>query len=139
MLERVDGRRRRALTGVRTRRDGRFTTFTKIGPSRRLQLVYGRAAVRLRLRVRATARVTVRHAGALTLVSGRLLGGRVPPTGVRVGLQARRGARWSTRATLRTDGLGRFSATGRAPTGVRLRIAIPAQHGYPFARGVARP
>ena len=45
MLERVDGRRRRALTGVRTRRDGRFTTFTEIGPSRHLRLVYGRAAV----------------------------------------------------------------------------------------------
>ena len=65
--------------------------------------------------------------------------GRVPPAGVHVSLQVRRGAGWSTRATLRTDGLGRFSATGRAPTGVRLRIAIPAQPGYPFARGIARP
>jgi hypothetical protein len=139
MLERVDGRRWRALTGVRTRRDGRFTSFTKIGPSRHLRLAYGHAVVKLRLRVRASARVTVRRAGWLTLVSGRLLGGRVPPAGVRVRLQSRRGARWSTRATLRTDGLGRFSATGRAPARVRLRIVIPAQHGYPFARGVARP
>jgi hypothetical protein len=139
VLERIDGRRRHAITGVRTRRDGRLTTFTKIGPSRHLRLVYGRAWVELRLRVRATARLRVRRAGALTLVSGRLLGGRVPPAGVRVRLQARYGAIWSTRATLRTDGLGRFSATGRAPAGVRLRIAIPAQHGYPFARGVAHP
>ena len=139
MLERVDGRRWRAITGVRTRRDGRLTTFTKIGPSRHVRLVYGRAWVELRLRVRATARVRVRRTGALTLVSGRLLGGRVPPAGVRVRLQARAGAAWSTRATLRTDGLGRFSASGRAPAGVRLRIAIPAQHGYPFARGVAHP
>jgi hypothetical protein len=138
MLERVDGRRWRAITGVRTRRDGRLTTFTKIGPSRRLRLVYGRSVVTLRLRVRATARLLVRRTGALTLVSGRLLGGRVPPAGVRVRLQARRGADWSTRAVLRTDGLGRFSASGRAPAGVRLRIAIPAQRGYPFARGVAR-
>jgi 5-hydroxyisourate hydrolase-like protein (transthyretin family) len=139
MLERVDGRRWRAITGVRTRRDGRLTAFTRIGPSRHLRLVYGRASANLRLRVRATARVSVRRAGALTLVSGRLLGGRVPPAGVRVRLQARDGSRWSTRATLRTDGLGRFSATGRAPAGVRLRIAIPTQAGYPFARGVAHP
>jgi hypothetical protein len=139
ILERVDGRPWRAITSVRTRRDGRLTTFTRIGPSRHLRLVYGRAAVKLRLRVRATAHLSVRRAGPLTLVSGRLLGGRVPPAGVRVRLQARQGASWATRATLRTDGLGRFSATGRAPAGVRLRIAIPAQRGYPFARGVARP
>ena len=139
MLERIDGRRWRPTTGVRTRRDGRLTTFTKIGPSRHVRLVYGRASVTLRLRVRATARLRVRRTGAMTLVTGRLLGGRVPRAGVRLRLQSRRGARWSTRAILRTDGLGRFSATGRAPAGVRLRITIPAQRGYPFARGVARP
>jgi hypothetical protein len=139
MLERVDGRPWRAITGVRTRRDGRLTTFTKIGPSRHVRLVYGRSAVTLRLRVRATARVRVRRTGGQTLVSGRLLGGRIPPAGVRVRLQVRRGAAWSTRAALRTDGLGRFAASGRASAGVRLRITIPAQHGYPFARGVARP
>jgi hypothetical protein len=139
MLERVDGRRWRPITGVRTRRDGRLTTFTKIGPSRRVRLVYARASVTLRLRVRATARVRVRRAGPMTLVTGRLLGGRVPATGVRLRLQSRRGPTWSTRAMLRSDGAGRFSATGRAPAGVRLRITIPAQRGYPFARGVVRP
>jgi hypothetical protein len=139
MLERVDGGRWHPITGVRTRRDGRLTTFTKIGPSRHVRLVYGRTSVTLRLRVRATARLRIRRAGATTLVSGRLLGGRVPAAGVRLRLQSRRGAAWSTRAVLRTDGLGRFSATGRAPAGVRLRIAIPAQRGYPFARGVVRP
>jgi hypothetical protein len=139
MLERVDGRRWRAITGVRTRRDGRLTTFTKIGPSRHVRLVYGRAAVTLRLRVRATAHVHIRRTGTQTFVSGRLLGGRVPPAGVRLRLQARPARTWSTRATLHTDGLGRFSASGRAPAGVRLRIVVPAQPGYPFARGVARP
>jgi hypothetical protein len=63
----------------------------------------------------------------------------VPATGVRLRLQSRRGPTWSTRAMLRSDGAGRFSATGRAPAGVRLRITIPAQRGYPFARGVVRP
>lgn len=139
MLERVDGRRWRATTGVLTRRDGHLTTFTRIGPSRQIRLVYGRSTVTLRLRVRATARVRVRRSGALTTVTGRLLGGRVPRRGVRLRLQSRRGAVWPTRAVLRTDGLGRFSATGRAPAGVRLRIRIPAQRGYPFASGVARP
>ncbi|MEO8689191.1 MAG: hypothetical protein ABI611_13365 [Solirubrobacteraceae bacterium] len=139
MLERVDGRRWRPITGVRTRRDGRLTTFTKIGPSRHVRLVYGSARVTLRLRVQATARLRVRHAGGVTLVTGRLLGGRVPPAGVWLRLQTRRGAAWSTRAVLHTDGLGRFSATGRAPAGVRLRITIPAQRGFPFTRGVVRP
>ena len=137
--ERVDGNRWRSIAGVRTRGDGRLTTFTKTGPSRQLRLVSGRASVTLRLRVRATARVRVRRSGAVTRVTGRLLGGRVPPLGVRVRLQSRRGATWSTRAVLRTDALGRFAASGRAPTGVQLRIAIPAQRGYPFARGLARP
>jgi hypothetical protein len=139
MLERIAGRRWRAITGVRTRSDGRLTTFSKIGPSRQLRLVYGDTSVTLRLRVRATARLRVRRTGAVTLVTGRLVGGRVPPAGVRLRLQTRRGAAWSTRAVLHTDGLGRFSATGRAPAAVRLRIAIPAQRGYPFARGVVRP
>ena len=139
MLERIDGRRWRPITGVRTRRDGRLTTFTKIGPSRHVRLVYGRASVTLRLRVRAAARLRVRRAGATTIVTGRLLGGRVPISGVRLRLESRRGATWSPRALLRTDGLGRFSATGSAPAGVRLRITIPVQRGYPFARGVVRP
>ena len=125
MLERIDGRRWRPITGVRTRRDGRLTTFTKIGPSRHVRLVYGRASVTLRLRVRATARLRVRRTGAVTLVTGRLLGGRVPSAGVRLRLQSRRGARWSTRAVLRTDALGRFSAT-RPRTGRR-----PAPHHDP--------
>jgi len=139
MLERVDGRRWRPIAGVRTRADGRLTTFTRFGPSRHLRLVSGRASVTLRLRVRASARVSVRRSGSVTRVTGRLLGGRVPPLGVRVRLQSRRGAAWSTQALLRTDALGRFAASGRAPAGVQLRIAIPAQRGYPFARGVARP
>jgi hypothetical protein len=139
MLERVDGRRWRAITGVRTRGDGRLTTFARIGPSRRIRLAHGSSAVTLRVRVRAAARVRVRHSGSVTVVSGRLLGGQVPWAGVRLWLQARRGATWSTLAVLRTDALGRFSATGRAPASVRLRILIPAQRGYPFAPGTARP
>jgi hypothetical protein len=139
MLERIAGGRWRAITGVRTRRDGRLTTFTSIGPSRRLRLVYGSATASLRLTVRASVRLRIRHLRDLTLVSGRVRGGRVPRAGLRVLLQSAGLGGWRTRATLRSDGLGRFSASGRAPAGARLRIVVPAQRGYPYARGVGRP
>jgi hypothetical protein len=50
----------RPITGVRTRPNGRFTAFTRIGPSRRLRFVYyaygdslhGRRSPELRVRVR---------------------------------------------------------------------------------------
>ena len=78
VLERIDGRRRRSMTGVRTRRDGRLTTFSRIGPSRQIRLVHGGAAVTLRLRVRAAVRLRVRRAGRITHVTGRVLGGPRP-------------------------------------------------------------
>ena len=139
MLERIAGRAWRPITGVRTRRDGRLTTFTRIGPSREVRLVYGGARVTLRLAVRAAVRVRIRHHGRLTVVSGRVRGGHVPRAGLRVRLQSRGFGGWRTRANLRTDGLGRFTATGRSPAGARLRVVVPAQRGYPFARGAARP
>jgi len=86
MLERVAGRRWRAITGVRTRRDGRLTTFTRVGPSRQVRLVHGGARVTLRLRVRAAVRVWIRRRGRVTLVRGQVLGGRVPRAGLRVRL-----------------------------------------------------
>ena len=136
MLERITGGRWRPITGVRTRRDGRLTTFTRIGPSRQVRLVYMSATVTLRLTVRASVRVRIRRHGSLTSVSGRVRGGRVPRFGLRALLQSRGFAGWRTRATLRTDGLGRFSASGRAPAGARLRVVVPAQRGYPYAKGV---
>ena len=59
MVMRINGRRRSA-TGVRTRHDGRFTTFTRLGPSRTLRFAYyafgdshdARLSPLLRLRVR---------------------------------------------------------------------------------------
>ena len=139
MLERAAGGRWRPITGVRTRRDGRLTTFTRIGPSRHVRLVRGGAAVTLRLMVRAAVSVRVRRSGRVTVVSGRVRGGYVPRAGLRVRLQSRGFAGWGTRAVLRTDGLGRFSAFGRARAGARLRVVVPAQRGYPFARGVGQP
>jgi hypothetical protein len=54
------GGRARAATGVRTRPDGRFTAFTRLGPSRTLRYAYyaygdsrtARLGPLLRLRVR---------------------------------------------------------------------------------------
>ncbi len=138
ILERI-GSRWRGITGVRTRDDGRLTTFTRIGPSRQVRLAYGAARVTLRLKVRAFVLVRIRRHGPLTQVSGRVRGGRIPRAGLRLRLQSRGFGGWRTQATLRTDGLGRFSASGRAPSGTRLRVVVPAQHGYPYARGVGRP
>src|SRR4051812_38383549 len=138
MAERIAGRWR-GVTGVRTRDDGRLTTFTRIGPSRRILLAYGGAKVTLRLKVRALVLVHIRRRGPLTQVSGRIRGGRIPRAGLRLRLQSRGFGGWRTQATLRTDGLGRFSASGRAPAGARLRVVVPAQRGYPYARGVGRP
>jgi hypothetical protein len=138
MLERIGGRWR-GITGVRTREDGRFTTFTRIGPSRQVRLAYGAARVTLRLKVRAYVLVRIRRRGPLTQVSGRVRGGRIPRAGLRLRLQSRGFGGWRTHAILHTDGLGRFSASGRAPRGAHLRVVVPAQHGYPYARGVGRP
>ncbi len=137
MLERTDGRWR-AITGVRTRGDGRLTTFTRIGPSRQVRLAYGGASVTLRLKVRAFVLVHVRRRGELTQVSKRVRGGRIPRAGLRLRLQSRGFGGWRTQATLHTDGLGRFSASGRASARARLRVVVPAQRGYPYARGVGR-
>ena len=82
-------------------------------------------------------RVHVRRSGPRTLVSGRVRGGA--RAGRKVRLQSREGlGAWRTRATLRTDALGRFTARGTAPPGARLRVVVPGQHGYPYARGVSR-
>jgi hypothetical protein len=138
VLERIDGRWRE-LSGARTGGDGRFTTFPSVGPSRPLRLAYGRATVTLRLDVRALVLVRVRRHGSLTQVSGRVRGGWIPRAGLRLLLQSQGAGGWRTRATLRSDGLGRFAASGRAPAGARLRVVVPAQPGYPYARGVGRP
>jgi hypothetical protein len=138
MLERIGGRWR-GITGVRTRDDGRLTTFSRIGPSRQIRLAYGTSSVTLRLKVRAFVLVHVRRHSALTQVSGRVRGGSIPRAGLRLRLQSRGFGGWHTQARLRTDGLGRFSASGRAPRGARLRVVVPAQRGYPYARGVGAP
>jgi hypothetical protein len=140
VLERVDGGRWRAVGGLSTLRDGRLTTLASAGPSRRIRLAADGASRTLELRVHAAVHLRVRRLrGGLTLLSGRVRGGHLPRAGVRLLLQSRGASGgWGTRARLHTDGLGRFTATGRAPAGARLRVVVPTQRGYPFLRGASR-
>jgi hypothetical protein len=136
------GRRWSAATGVVSRADGRFTAFTRVGPSRRLRVVApdGTRGPLLRLGVRAP--ITVRSltvASAATLVArGRLGGGHVPRAGALVELQTRTRGRWSTRRVVRTRRSGRFAARLRGSWRV-LRARVPLQPGLPYAAGVSPP
>jgi len=112
----------RAATAVRARADGRFTTFTRVGPSRRIRIEGGPL---LTLRVRAP--VTLRRAGAR-------LRGRAPARAL-VELQQRARGRWVTRLVVRAYRSGRFSARLDG----RVRARVPRQAGLPYAAGLARP
>jgi hypothetical protein len=129
LAERImDGRRAwTPITGARTRADGRFTAFARVGPSRRLRVAGGP-----RLTVRVRAPLTVRARGRV--VRGRLL---VPRRGVLVELQARERGRWVTRLVVRTFRSGRYA--GRLGSAARhIRARVPHQAGLPFAAGLAR-
>ena len=143
IAERVDlpGRPWTALTGVRTRPDGRFTTILRLGPSRDLRMTAadGTAAPELTLHVRAPvtirwARAPRRDGGTSRGLRGRLRCGFVPRGGAFVELQARARGHWTTRRVVRTFSSGRFSA--RVPYGT-VRAVVPRQPGLPFARGVS--
>jgi hypothetical protein len=122
----------RALTGVATRADGRFTLFTPVGPSRRVRIVApGGAAAELVLRVRAPVTARVRDG----VVRGRVRGGHIPRGGALVELQARTGRRWVTRRVVRTFAGGRYA--GRAGARGLVRTRVPRQPGLPFAAGVS--
>jgi hypothetical protein len=130
------------ITGVRSRRDGRFTAFTRIGPSRRIRVAAAGARRRvLMLRVRAPLSVRSARRGAAAIVRGRLRGGpRVPRSGALIELQTRAGGRWSTRLVVRTRRGGRFAGRlrGLPPGDVAIRVRMPRQAGIPYAAGWAR-
>jgi hypothetical protein len=131
------GRTWPAVTGVRVRPDGRFTTFTRVGPSRRIGIVGpgGSRAPRLTLRVRAAVSVRLTRLDDGALARGRVRGSHVP-RGTLVELQTRGGARWATRLVVRTRALGRFA--GRLPAGeARVRARVPRQRGLPYVAGSA--
>ena len=124
------------VTGLRTRSDGRFTAFTRIGPSRRIRISgpHGARGPRLTLRVRAPISLRSVTRG---VARGRLRGGYVPRTGALVELQARAAGRWQTRRVVRTRRSGRFAA--RLPGVWKVRARVPRQPGLPYAVGVSPP
>ena len=130
------------VTGVRARRDGRFTAFTRVGPSRRLRLTAagGARSPVLRLRVRAPLTVRVTRRGAGVAVRGRLRGRHVPRGGALVELQVRDRGRWVTRIAPRTDRRGRFAGrlASLPPGRILVRARAPRQPGLPYAPGTAR-
>jgi hypothetical protein len=123
------------LTGVRTRADGRFTAFTRVGPSRRLRIAGPGGAVAPVLTLRVRVPVTARVAGGV--LRGRVGGGHIPRGGALVELQARVGRRWITRRVVRTFASGRYS--GRPGTRGVVRARVPRQPGLPFAAGISPP
>jgi hypothetical protein len=144
-IEREPGGRWRVVTGVRTRPDGRFTAFTRIGASRTLRFVYyafgdsprGVHSRALRLAVRAPVRIRAWRQGGVVRVRGRLGGGRVPRGGALVELQRLLRGGWTGVGALRTRSDGRFAARVSAPGGAptRVRALVPVQPGLPFATG----
>jgi hypothetical protein len=134
-------RRWPAVTGVRTRPDGRYTAFTRVGPSRRIGIAGpgGARAPRLTLRVRAAVSATLVRRGGSTLVRGRVRGSHVP-RGTLVELQARAAGRWETRLLVRTRGRGRFAGRlARLPATAIVRARVPGQPRLPYAAGVSPP
>jgi 5-hydroxyisourate hydrolase-like protein (transthyretin family) len=139
LLAAVDGRWRQAGT-TWTGADGRFSVLAGSGPSRRLVIAAGAVRSRpLRLAVRASIRLRAVRQGDRTLVRGTLRGGHIPPGGILVTIEARRGRRWARAATLVTDRHGRFGARLAHLDTRAVRATVTRQPGYPFAAGTSAP
>lgn len=137
-----------AVTGP----DGKFTApRLPGGPSRALYAAYtaiggsptpddrSRLSVLVKARVSAKAPKRVR-AGRRFRLTGRLLD--MPRGGVRVDIQFKRGARWQTTDTVRTNKRGRFSwpyTFRRGSSRGVLRARVYDRALYPFAPGASKP
>jgi hypothetical protein len=132
--------------------DGRFRFKLKPGISRTLRTGFqwpgegifacGRSLslkVRAGVRLSASRRVSVR--GRIRL-SGRLLGGHIPPRGKIVELQGLARGQWQVFRTTRTNKRGRFHVTYRLRTGMRgalkIRARVRRERGYPYTLGYSR-
>jgi hypothetical protein len=142
--------------GARTRGDGRFTlVLPRNLSSRRLVLIYrshvndtvavASKALRLRVRAGVTLRISPRRArqGRSIRLTGRLVGGPVPPAGKIVELQARDpGSRWITFRTLRTSTTGhyrgRYTFRRPGPAVFEMRVRVRESSDYPYSTGLSR-
>lgn len=138
---------------LQTDRDGRYRYTAAGGMSRRLVFAYpgsplilaAQREVTLAVPALSSLRASRRHLlnGQAVKLSGRLRTLPVPPRGKLVELQVRLSGRWQTFRTTRTDEQGRwairyqFNRT-RGVQQYRFRGGLPAEAGYPFARGSSR-
>jgi hypothetical protein len=152
LLVRRDGRSvPHDAPGPVTDAQGRFRLRLPRGPSRTFWVVHrsgaGAAAKKLRLAVRPRIRV---RTSAPTVRNGQRVGfrgrvsGPVPKRGVLVELQVDRGSHWQTFTTARARGRGRFRAAYRfsrtqTAANFRMRVRVPGQASYPYAKGISRP
>jgi hypothetical protein len=140
--------RRRSVT---TDAQGRFSYRLTVGASRLVRFVYrvagvaDAADVNVRVRARPRLRVSdhgVRNGERVTF-SGRPGGAPYPRSGVLVQLQSKRGKRWQTFATPRSNSKGRFRyryrfTRTRGTRRYRFRARVPRQQNYPYATGGSR-
>jgi hypothetical protein len=83
----------------------------------------------------------VRSRGLIAL-SGRLLGGYIPPRGKVVELQGWANGAWRLFRSVRTSKAGRYHTRYRVRTGVRgilrIRARVRRERGYPYTLGYSR-
>jgi hypothetical protein len=149
----AQGARARSIGAVRTAADGSFGV--RVSPrasSEQITIAYRArigdplpAAVRtLVLRVPANLSLSVTprvsHVGGTIVFSGLLRGGRIPPGGKQIVLQAHApGMSWRTFQALSTDSRGRYRASYRfrlpGPVSYRFRAVSSQEADFPFASG----
>jgi hypothetical protein len=75
-------------------------------------------------------------------LSGRLLGGHIPPRGKIVELQGWARGQWQVFRTTRSNSSGRYRVNYRLRTGVRgslrIRARVRRERGYPYTLGYSR-
>jgi hypothetical protein len=138
----------RAVAG----QDGRFRFRVPPGTSRTLRAGFQWAGegffacgMSLSLKVRAGVRLSgprrVRSRGLIPL-SGRLLGGHIPPRGKVVELQGWANGAWRLFRSVRTSKSGRYHTRYRVRTGVRgilrIRARVRRERDYPYTLGYSR-
>jgi hypothetical protein len=132
--------------------DGKFRIKVRPGISRTVRTGFQWASegffacgMSLSLKVRAGVRLSaprhVRVRGRIRL-SGRLLGGHIPPRGKIVELQGWARGQWQVFRTTRSSRSGRYRVDYRLRTGVRgilrIRARVRRERGYPYTLGYSR-
>jgi hypothetical protein len=146
-------RERASRHGPVTRANGRFTLrMSRRATSRDVRVAYRSHAndpapvaqrtmhLRVRARMRLSARPHRAHVGTVVRFSGRLLSLPIPQRGKQIVMQGRAGhGRWQNFDVVRTDRRGRFHASYRFRTGASGTYAFRAvsrfEAAYPYIAG----